>query len=61
MNVFQIYISENNQPMGPILGSYVESVKQNFNHLEHVLLDNNQTEGLLKGNFDGEVLSSYKK
>ena len=61
MNVFQIYISENNQPMGPILGSYIESVKQNFNHLEHVLLDNNQIEGFLKENFDDHVTRSYKK
>ena len=48
MKVFQIYISENNQPMGPILGPYIESVKKNFKYLERVLLNNDQIEGFLK-------------
>jgi mannosyltransferase OCH1-like enzyme len=60
MNVFQVYISEGNQPMGSVLGSYVESVRQNFNHLEHVLLDGGQIEGFLKENFNDDVISSYQ-
>jgi mannosyltransferase OCH1-like enzyme len=61
MKVFQIYISENNQPMGAILDSYVESVRKSFNYLEHVLLDNHQIEEFLKENYDKEVLCTYKK
>ena len=48
MNVFQIYISENNQPMGPILDTYVESIKANFGHYKHTLLNNQQIEDFLK-------------
>lgn len=61
MKVFQIYISEGNQPMGPILSSYVESVKQNISYLEHELLNNNQIENFLKQHFKNDVIRAYQK
>ena len=61
MNVFQIYISENNQPMGPILGSYVESIKTNFGHYKHTLLNNQQIEDFLEQHFDCNVIKAYQK
>ena len=61
MNVVpDLHMVKTTSPWG-FLGSYVESVKQNFNHLEHGLLDNNQIEGFLKGNFDGEGKLLIKK
>tara|TARA_B100000925_G_C21918577_1_gene434791 strand:+ start:211 stop:942 length:732 start_codon:yes stop_codon:yes gene_type:complete len=61
MKVFQVYISEGNQPMGSLLSSYVESVRQNIQYLEHELLGGEQIEVFLEENYDKSVVNTYQE
>jgi mannosyltransferase OCH1-like enzyme len=60
-NVFQIYLSDKEEDIPPLISLSVESIKNGLNGYNHFILRNEELRNIIKNEFDNETLKSYDK